>query len=160
MAPATASAQARIAAPADLVLEIIRDFDGHHRHILPSAFSDFLVEKGGVGAGTVTSFTTTLAGRSVRGRTVVAEPEPGVVRESVDGRDMVTEFRVAPDGAESRVVITTSWTPAGIGERLVAPTLLRRIYRQELGLLDDYAREIAGLRAAAVSGTTTASASA
>jgi len=98
MAPATASAQARIAAPADLVLEIIRDFDGHHRHILPPAFSDFLVEKGGVGAGTVTSF--------------------------------------------------------------VAPTLLRRIYRQELGLLDDYAREIAGLRAAAVSGDATASASA
>jgi len=152
MAPITAAAQARIDAPADLVLEIIRDFDGHHRHILPPAFSDFLVEQGGVGAGTVTSFTTTLGGRSVRGRTYVSEPEPGLVRETVEGRDMITLFTVAPDGPGSRVEIATSWTPDGLAERLVAPTLLRRVYRQELGLLASYARTVAGHRAAAAAG--------
>jgi hypothetical protein len=152
MTPVTAAVRSRIDAPTDLVLEIIRDFDGHHRHILPPAFSDFRVEQGGVGAGTVTSFTTTLGGRSVRGRTTVTEPEPGVIRETVDGRDMVTDFRVAPDGGGSRVEITTTWTPGGLGERLLAPALLRRVYRQELDLLDGYARHIDGLRAAATSG--------
>ena len=152
MSPVTATAQARVDAPAELVLEIIRDFDGHHRHILPPAFSDFRVEQGGVGAGTVTSFTTTLGGRAVRGRTHVTEPEPGVIRETVEGRDMVTDFRVAPDGGASAVEITTTWTPDGVAERLLAPALLRRVYRQELDLLDGYARQIDGLRAAATSG--------
>ena len=46
-----AEADATVDAPADLVLEVIRDFDGHHRRILPKAFSDFRVLAGGVGQG-------------------------------------------------------------------------------------------------------------
>jgi hypothetical protein len=150
MTTITAAAESRIDADPALVLEIIRDFDGHHRHILPSAFSDYQVERGGVGAGTVTSFTTTLGGRSVRGRTVVSEPEPGVVREDVEGRDMVTQFTVSPDGAGARVAIATTWTPSGLAERLLVPSMLRHIYRQELRLLAGHAASIAGYRAAAV----------
>jgi hypothetical protein len=143
MSTVTAAAAAHVHASPELVLEIIRDFDGHHRHILPPAFSDFAVEQGGVGAGTVTRFTMTLGGRALPGRTFVSEPAPGVVRETVEGRDMVTEFRVAPDGGGSRVEITTRWTPSGLAERLLAPAMLRRVYRQELALLDGYARELA-----------------
>ena len=143
-----AEADAAVDAPAALVLEIIRDFDGHHRRILPPAFSDFRVLAGGVGAGTVTSFTTTLGGRSVHGQTVVTEPAAGVVREDVVGRDMVTTLRVQERGNHAFVTIRTTWTPArgltGFLERRVAARLLRDVYRQELALLQAYARELDG----------------
>jgi len=148
-----AEADATVDAPAGLVLEIIRDFDGHHRRILPAAFSDFRVLAGGVGAGTVTSFTTTLGGRRVHGQTVVTEPASGVVREDVVGRDMVTTFRVQKRGNHAFVTIRTTWTPAGgvngFLERKLAPRMLRDVYRQELALLQAYARELDGYRSAA-----------
>ena len=51
----TAAAERTIDAPAAHVYELIRDFRQHHPNFLPSAFSDFQVEVGGVGAGTVHS---------------------------------------------------------------------------------------------------------
>jgi hypothetical protein len=51
MTTLTASADAHIDAPAELVLDILRDFDGRHRQILPPAFSDFEVVHGGQGHG-------------------------------------------------------------------------------------------------------------
>lgn len=151
-----AEAHALIDAPAALVTEILRDFDGHHRHILPKAFSDFRVIEGGVGAGTVTEFTTSLGGRRIPGRTVVSEPAEGVLREEVVGRDMVTTFRVIPRGAWSSVTIRTTWTAAdgldGTLERLFAPRMLRAIYREELERLEAYAAELQGYRAAATTG--------
>ena len=162
MAIVTAAAQARVDAPADLVLEIIRDFDGHHRRILPAAFSDFRVLAGGVGAGTVTSFTTTLGGRKVHGQTVVTEPASGVVREDVVGRDMVTTFRVQERGNHAFVTIRTTWTPArginGFLERRFAARMLRDVYRQELALLQAYARELDGYGAYAPVGAPVAAA--
>jgi hypothetical protein len=150
-----AEADAAIDAPAGLVLEIIRDFDGHHRRILPRAFSDFRVLAGGVGAGTVTSFTTTLGGRKVHGQTVVTEPAAGVVREDVVGRDMVTTFRVQERGNGAFVTIRTTWTPAGGAtgflERRFATRMLREVYREELRLLQVYALELDGYRFPAAS---------
>ena len=151
-----AEADATVDAPAALVLEVIRDFDGHHRRILPKAFSDFRVLAGGTGAGTVTSFTTTLGGRRTHGQTVVTEPAAGVVREDVVGRDMVTTFRVQERGNHSFVTIRTTWTPAaglnGFLERRFAARMLRAVYREELGLLQAYARELDGYQAAAAAG--------
>ncbi len=149
MSQVTAAEAAHVDAAPELVLEVVRDFRGHHRHILPAAFSDFEVLEGGVGAGTVMRFTTTLGGRAVPGVSVASDPAPNVVREEIRGTDMVTEFRVVPDGATSRVTITTSWTPSGVAERLFAPRMLRAVYRDELALLDRYARELAGMRGAA-----------
>ena len=148
-----AEADATVDAPAGLVLEIVRDFDGHHRRILPKAFSDFRVIAGGVGAGTVTSFTTTLGGRKVHGQTVVREPAAGVVREDVVGRDMVTTFRVQERGNHAFVTIRTTWTPAagisGFFERRFAARMLRQIYHEELRLLQAYALELDGYRSPA-----------
>ena len=44
-----------VGAPAELVYRCIADFDRHHPRFLPPAFSQFRVEEGGVGAGTVTA---------------------------------------------------------------------------------------------------------
>jgi hypothetical protein len=147
MAKLSTSAESPIAAPADLVLEILRDFDGRHRRILPPAFSDLVIEEGGHGAGTVTSFQFTIGGRTMPTRTRVSEPEPGVIEESVEGRDMVTRFRITPDGDTSTARIETRWesTPgvAGVLERLFLPRMLRSVYRDDLARLDSVAREAA-----------------
>jgi len=157
-----AEADATVDAPAGLVLEIIRDFEGHHRRILPTAFSNFRVLAGGTGAGTVTSFTTTLGGRKTHGQTVITEPAAGVVREDVVGRDMVTTFRVQERGRDAFVTIRTTWTAAsgvtGFLERRFAPRMLRDVYREELALLQAYALQLDGYRTSPVAGAAVAAA--
>lgn len=133
-------------APADKVYGYIADMRGHHPHFLPPAFSDFQVESGGVGAGTITRFKVTAGGRSRDYRMTVAEPEPGrVLTESDTGSTLVTKTTVTPQGDASRVEISTTWQGAGgIGgffERIFAPRALRGIYEDELRRLDAYARE-------------------
>ena len=49
-------AERTVDAPAGAVYGYIADMRGHHPHFLPPAFSDFQIESGGVGAGTITRF--------------------------------------------------------------------------------------------------------
>jgi hypothetical protein len=141
----TASAQRHIDAPADRVYRYIADFREHHPRFLPPQFGELEIETGGVGAGTIHRFSLTLAGRRTEYRVRVGEPEPGrVLIESDPSRLMLTTFTVDRqlDGT-SQVTIHTRWYTSGLAgliERLVAPRLLRRVYRAELALLDRYAR--------------------
>jgi hypothetical protein len=140
----TASAERRIDAPARRVYEYIRDFRRHHPNFLPPQFTDFEVETGGIGAGTVHRFRMTLGGRTADYRVRVGEPEPGrILIESDPSRCMLTTFTVDPEpSGGSTVRIDTRWFADGIGglvERMVAPRMLRRVYREELELLDRYA---------------------
>ena len=48
------TAEKTIDAPADTVFGYIRDMREHHPKFLPPEFSDFQVESGGVGPGTIT----------------------------------------------------------------------------------------------------------
>jgi hypothetical protein len=137
-----------INAPASTVYNCIADCREHHPHFLPPAFSDFRVEEGGIGAGTVISYKLTAGGRTRAVRAVVAEPEPGrVLTESDTLSSIVTTFTVTPRGEQALVNIATRWTSAGgIGgffERTFAPRLLRRLYEDELARLDAYARSLA-----------------
>lgn len=139
-----ASAQRRIDAPARRVYSYIADFREHHPHFLPPQFSDLEIESGGVGAGTVHRFRMTLGGRISQYRVRVGEPEPGrVLIESDPARRMLTTFTVDPEpGGGCRVSIETRWFTEGIEglvERVMAPRMLRRVYRDELELLDRYA---------------------
>jgi len=142
----TVSAQRRIDAPADRVYRYIRDFREHHPKFLPPQFSDFEVETGGVGSGTVHRFNLTLGGRRSEYRVRVGEPEPGrVLIESDPSRLMLTTFTVDREiDGSSTVTIHTRWYSegfAGFVERVFAPRMLRRVYRAELNLLDRYARD-------------------
>ena len=146
MAKIQVSAERTVDAPADAVYRYIADMREHHPHFLPPAFSDFQVESGGVGTGTVTHFKLTAGGRTREYRMTVAEPEPGrVLTESDAGSSLVTTFTVAPQDGVSRVEISTAWDGAGgIGglfERMFAPRAIRAIYADELSRLDAYARE-------------------
>ena len=133
-------------APAETVYRYIADMHGHHPRFLPPAFSDFRVESGGVGAGTITRFKVTAGGRSRVYRMSVAEPDPGrILTESDTSSSLVTTTTVSPQGASSLVQISTAWDGArGIGgmfERMFAPRVMRAIYADELKRLDTYARE-------------------
>lgn len=145
MAKVEASAERTIDAPAERVYGYLRDMHQHH-HFLPPQFSDFQVEEGGVGAGSVTRFTMTAGGRTRKYRMQVTEPEPGrTLVESDTDSSLVTTFNVEPQGEKSRVRILTSWDGAGgIGgffERTFAPRAVQRIYLDELDRLNAYARD-------------------
>ena len=140
------SAEGTVEAPADTVYRYIADMREHHPRFLPPAFSDFRVESGGVGAGTITRYKLTAGGRTREYRTKIAEPDPGrVLTESDTGSSAVTTFTVSPQGTASLVQISTAWDGAGgIGglfERMFAPRVLRAIFTDELSRLDAYARE-------------------
>ena len=146
MATILVSAERTVEAPAGVVYGYVADMREHHPHFLPPAFSDFRVESGGVGEGTVTRFTVTAGGRTRPYRMKVAEPEPGhVLTESDTNSSMVTTTTVTAQGGMSLVQISTAWEGAGgIGgffERLFAPRVMRGIYADELERLDAYARE-------------------
>jgi hypothetical protein len=145
MAALVVSAERAVDAPADAVYRYIADYREHHPKFLPPAFSDFQVESGGVGAGTIVRFTLTAGGRAIASRAQVAEPEPGrVLTESGTDSSQVTTFTVTPEGSTSRVLISSTWKGAGgIGgffERMFAPRVMRGILADELQRLDTYAR--------------------
>jgi Polyketide cyclase / dehydrase and lipid transport len=140
-------AERAMGAPAEVIYRCIADFDRHHPRFLPPAFSEFRVEEGGVGAGTVHSFKMTAGGRTRAFRMGVAEPEPGrVLTESDERSSMVTTWVVTPEGPGCRVRVETRWQGSGgvggVFERLFAPRVLRRLYADELERLDRYARTV------------------
>jgi uncharacterized protein YndB with AHSA1/START domain len=145
MAKVVASAERGIDAPADEVYSYLADMHQHQR-FLPPAFSDFQIEQGGIGAGTVTRFKITAGGRTRSYRMQVSEPVPGQTLVETDtGSSLITTFNVTPHDSKSLVNITTSWDGAsGIGgffERTFAPRALHRLYLDELDRLNTYATE-------------------
>jgi hypothetical protein len=138
------SAERLVDAPADVVYHCIADYREHHRPggFLPPAFSDFRVERGGVGAGTVISFRVTLAGRGRAMTQEVSEPEPGRVLVETGARER-TIFTVEPEGERSRVRFDTVLEASGLDgllARLFAPRLMRSLYADELERLERYAQ--------------------
>ncbi|HYK69853.1 MAG TPA: SRPBCC family protein [Streptosporangiaceae bacterium] len=146
MARNVVSTEATVDAPVDTVYHYLADMREHHPRFLPPAFSDFEVESGGVGAGTVARYKLSAGRRTREYRVTVAEPEPGrVLTESDTNSSAVTTFTVAPRGDASLVRISSAWDGAGgVGgllERMFAPRVLRAIYADELRRLDAYARD-------------------
>ena len=140
-----ASAEGAIGAAPKVVYRYLADYRHYHPKILPAAFSNFAVEKGGVGAGTIISFKVTLGGRTRISRQRIEEPQPGrVLRERDIEGSTVTTFTVTPDGKNSKVTIETVYEGgsgvAGFFERLLAPRMLGKLYREELDRLDRLAR--------------------
>ena len=93
-----------------------------------------------------TRFKIKAGGRTRAYRMQGAEPEPGrVLTESDTESSLVTTFTVSPLADGSRVRIASVWQGArgfgGLMERLFAPRVLRKLYADELALLDGYARK-------------------
>jgi uncharacterized protein YndB with AHSA1/START domain len=141
-----ASADRTIPAPAAAVYDLLADYRTGHPRILPPAFSDFSVLEGGVGAGTKIRFTLTVGGRPQVVEARIDEPEPGrVLSETYPEKGAVTRFTVIPFESQSRLQIETTWESssgiAGLIERLVMPRLFRKLYAEELDLIERWAIE-------------------
>jgi hypothetical protein len=138
------SAERTVPAPAEAVYDLLADYRVGHPSILPPSFSDLTVLQGGTGAGTKIRFSLKFAGRNQEIEARVEEPEPGrVLTEAYPDKSAVTSFTVDPAGNQSRVRIETSWEAsrglAGLIERLMAPRLFRKLYTQELDLIERWA---------------------
>lgn len=97
MATIHVCAARRVDASAETVYGYLADMREHHPRFLPPAFSEFEVESGGVGHGTIARFKVTAAGRTREYRMRVAEPDPGRVRTESDmNSNLVTTFTVHP----------------------------------------------------------------
>jgi hypothetical protein len=138
------SAERTVPAPAAAVYALLADYRAGHPRILPPAFSDLTVLQGGTGAGTVIRFALRLAGRKQEVEARVEEPEPGrVLSEIYPEKSAVTRFIVEPVGDQSVVRIETSWEAsrglAGLIEPLLTPRMFRKLYTQELDLIERWA---------------------
>ena len=132
-----------IAAPAEQIYHYIADYRQHHPRFLPPAFSNFTVEQGGYGAGTIYSFDLKVGNRSQHFRQQVEEPAPRrVLLERTLDVPQTTTFVIQLEGTRTLVRIETVRTTGGlrgIVERLLVPRILQHLYRQELEMLDQYA---------------------
>lgn len=154
-----------VAAPPGAVYAAIADYrEGHPQIVPPRFFRNFVVEQGGVGAGTIVRFEAVVLGRAHPMRAEITEPIPGrVLAERDMDRGTYTTFTVEPrdDGRSSFVTITTTF-PARRGplagllggiERAFMQRLLLPIYHQELRRLEHYAKSSAQAGASAAPST-------
>jgi hypothetical protein len=134
-----AAATRVIQAPADQVYRIIADYRNTHPLILPKRyFLSINVEEGGLGEGTVISFTMRILGRTQSFRSLITEPVPGRLLVETDIRSQTpTSFHVTTvgDAAGTQVMISTELKGRSWIEALFAKAMLQKIYQEELELL-------------------------
>jgi hypothetical protein len=133
--------------PPASIYAVLADYQHHHPNILPKQyFRELQVLEGGQGAGTRVLVRMRVMGVEREFQMSIAEPEPGrVLTETDEESGTYTTFRIEPVGNErSRVTIASRFTtgsgPAGWMERIVTGTITRRIYKEELQLLESYLR--------------------
>lgn len=139
-------ASAVIHARPETIYGVLSDYRVGHPAILPKPyFTDLIVEQGGQGAGTLARVYMNVMGVRRSYRMSVTEPEPGhLLKETDSDAGVVTTFTVTPlDGGEqSQVTIATDAKASpgiqGFFEKLISPSITRRIYRKELQLLTAY----------------------
>ena len=131
---------------------MLTDYHVGHPAILPKPyFTGLKILEGGQGAGSVLQTDTSVYGVNCSYHQTVTEPEPGrVLREdNVDNRNIksATTFTVEPQngGDQSRVTIASDFDLApglaGVMERLMNPSVTRRLYLAELEQLDAYLQQ-------------------
>lgn len=134
-----ATATKIINAPADTIYNLLADYQHGHPSILPKEyFLSIDVEKGGIGAGTIVSFTMRLLGQTQSFRSIITEPEPGRLLVETDINSKIpTSFHVVPvgDGSQSQLTITTELIGRNVVEGSIAKWVLQKVYREELDLI-------------------------
>ena len=128
----------------DSIYEVLSDYKGKHRQILPPNFQEYSVEKGGKGSGTIVNYRLHAARRERPYRISIDEPVKGqVITERDTNSSLVTTWILAPinDGQQTRVSVATEWEGSkgfgGFFEKIFAPLGLRSIYKNMLSLLTE-----------------------
>ncbi|MBM7770518.1 uncharacterized protein YndB with AHSA1/START domain [Actinokineospora baliensis] len=135
-----ALAERTIAAPVDRVRAAVADYRGTRSRILTGHFSDYEVQSGGTGAGTVVRWRLQATKKRVRDCLFeVSEPTPGALVEADRNSTLVTTWTVEGNDTTSTVRIATTWEGAngvkGFFERTFAPAGLKRIHDELLANL-------------------------
>jgi len=146
MSNVTVTVSGKVQAPTAVVYNILADYNQHRQILPPNYFTRLDIEEGGVGEGTRLTTAMNVMGNKQEFHLSVSEPQPGVLVERDVNTGLNTTFTVKPAGTSaSEVSIQTTWQPhpglSGVLERYTTPFFMRRIYRQELDLLDAYARQ-------------------
>jgi hypothetical protein len=145
------STSRRVHATPAAVWAIITDYRGAHAQILPKrAFSEYVVESGGSGEGTIFRLAFTVAGTTRRLHQRVLAPEPGrvLIESDIDGAGQTT-FTLTPldTGRSTQLDILTQISSRdgilGVIERalsrLIVPAM-RKIYDEEIDGLERLAQ--------------------
>jgi len=141
MALVEATTERIVAAEPERVYDALADYSGTRGRVLPGQFSEYEVQDGGKGAGTVVHWKLQATSKRVRDCLFdVTAPTPGQLVETDRNSTMVTTWTVTPAGdGRSKVVTSTNWQGAtGVGgffERTFAPKGLNRIYDDVLARL-------------------------
>ncbi|MGQ0839326.1 SRPBCC family protein [Actinokineospora sp.] len=133
-------AERTVNAPVDRVRAAVADYAGTRSKILTGHYSDYAVQSGGTGAGTVAHWKLRATKKRVRDCVVeVSEPQAGTLVEADRNSTLITTWTVDGAGETSTVRLATTWEGAGgIGgffERTFAPAGLRRIHDELLANL-------------------------
>ncbi len=133
-------------APAERIYAVLVDYRVSHPAILPKQyFKSIRVEQGGIGAGTVVATDMEVYGAKFSYRLTVTEPQPGrVLAEADKAAGIATQFILEPigEGKQTKLTIASDMqTSSGIRgwlERMMNPTVMRKIYNEELQLIAEY----------------------
>ena len=140
MGDVRAESSQTIAATPEAVLAALADYSATRPAILPSAYSDYSVESGGTGEGTVFRYHLSAAGRERDYRMEVVEASAARLVEKDQGSSLSTTWTVTAQGASSLVSVVTTWQGAGgVGgffEGIFAPLGVRRLQRETLANLE------------------------
>ena len=142
MSQVVVHAEKIISASAEQVSQALADYETVRPRILPEQFSEYRVESGGHGPGTVVHWRFAATSKRVRDQLLdVTEPALGTLVETDRNSSMVTTWTVLAEGTGgSTVKVRTTWDGAGgIGgffERTFAPKGLGRVYVEMLHRLD------------------------
>jgi Polyketide cyclase / dehydrase and lipid transport len=138
MARVTVHVERQVDAPPATVLAFLRDYRSGRPRILTDNYSEYRVEAGGEGAGTVVAYRFAAGGRKRDYRLRVEEAD-GALHERDELSSFVGTWRVTPNGAGSQVALDAGWQGAGgiggVFERTFAPIGLRRIFAEMLDKL-------------------------
>lgn len=139
MSQVTSTSQTTVSAPPAATLAALADYRETRPSILTDRFTDYAVQAGGEGTGTVVHWKLHATEKRVRDVLADVTTSGSTITETDRNSSLVTTYAVTPEGTGSRVVVTTTWDGAGgIGgffERTFAPKGLTRIYDEVLAKL-------------------------
>jgi hypothetical protein len=142
MAQVTATVQVDVHAAPAAVHAALADYATTRPAILPEQYTDYAVESGGAGSGTVVTWRLHATRKRVRHVVADVTTTTDTVTETDRNSSMVTVFSLAPSGGGTTVTAATTWDGAGgIGgffERTFAPKGLARIHTALLTNLDEH----------------------
>lgn len=143
MARVFAKAEKTIPAAPREVFAFLSDYGDSRQRILTAHFTDFTVEEGGQGAGTVVSYRLRAGQRERFYRMRVEVPVDGEVLREVDTESSLVNtwsLTAIAGGAQTHVTLSSEWQGTGgirgFFERTFAPLALRRIYSELLSQLE------------------------